>query len=308
LSDGGLLLGIPFLIAVGVAIGWAVRRLWALISRSTRAGPVDFVVVSAAVATLGAFAHSAVDAEWTYPAAMVEGALLLACIAPLRPRTTGRRPVAVSAVASAIVVALLGVNVVALHQWQIDQPHLSESNRTLLAHADTMFGDYRPAERLLRDVVNGRRSAAPDEVQRAIDLTEQPAEIDIHLSLLRVAAGASAGVTPDSIERAERILQQVHGSRSPYVPGLAQIMITAGRLDLARAELRRDVAMQVAARAANPNLLIELRIWAARLGRGADYACLVDSVVSYIGGGAQAVPAPDVRCASKTRVTKDGQR
>lgn len=290
LSDGGLLLGVPFLVAVMVVVLWAFRRFLSLLRR-LRGRQVDVTELSVVLALLGALAHSAVDFDWSHPSILVEAALLAACVAPGVRRPDAAHPRRWrNAVTGASVVALGGLLVMcvpALHQWQLDEPSGLDSTASLLADARAPFGDYRPADIVLLGYVGQVRSATPAQVSSALRLTAADAAVDIHLALLRDAAAAQIGTLPDAISVARAEMAQVDGSIAPYVPDLARVMIAAGDLGSARGLLRGDLQSQIAARALAPDAGYELETWAARLGRGAGYACLVQGISSV--GGSDAV-------------------
>ncbi|MDP9165219.1 MAG: O-antigen ligase family protein, partial [Actinomycetota bacterium] len=75
LSDGGLLLGVPFL-AVLIGSGFGLARVGRRAVRGARAAPVDpgeddsetWLRLGVPVAAAGLLAHSAVDFDWSHPA------------------------------------------------------------------------------------------------------------------------------------------------------------------------------------------------------------------------------------------------
>lgn len=277
-TDGGLLLAVPFLGGLVVLIGWALRRLWVLIAGRSRPPP-DLLVVALTVAALAAFAHSAVDFDWSHPTVMVEAALLTACLAPAYAASArARRTGALTAAATIVVVGSLGVCAVALHQWQIDQPLSSRSPAALLAESNAPFGDFRPAEFLLTEVVSGERTASTAQISQALALTSHEASVDIHSALVRDAAAAQAGLDPAAVAQAQALLSRVDGSTAGYVPDLANVLLSAHQPARAQRVLRRDIASQVRAGSALPDLGQELTIWAQRIGRGAPYACEIKAV------------------------------
>jgi hypothetical protein len=270
LSDGGLLLAVPFLFALVIALFWGLRRLFAALHRPTGGQATDIVGLSVAVALLGGMAHSAVDFDWSHPSILVEFALLAACIAPKGPSRF--RPWACGAALLALGGAL-AVFVPALHHWQVDQPNHELATSRLLADANGAFGDYRPAQAVLNDVAYGDRAMTVGEAGQALALTADEAKVDIHLSLLRDAIGAKYGLTRDPEAAAQRELQHVDGSTAPYVLDLALVELDAGDHDGAAQLLTSDITNQAAAGAASPVLNSELELWAQRLGTGRAYAC-----------------------------------
>lgn len=290
-SDGGLLLGLPFLAAALVVLWWGLRRLW--VSVFARPGPDELIEACVAVALLALLAHSAVDFDWSHPSILVEVGVLSAVVAP---DGRWRSRLRVSAVA---VVALCGTLVVllpALHQWQQNQPIHTYSTDRLLDTADATFGDYRPAEAVLRDYTHGRRSLTVAEAARALALTSSEAKVDLHVALLRDAVGASKALYPDAVARARATLDANGGLSPAFVPDLALVLSSAGEADAAANLLSSDIAAQVAAGAAAPNLTVELQQWALTLGTDGRYACEVERATPLL-GTADGLPKPTAPCA-----------
>jgi hypothetical protein len=195
------------------------------------------------------------------------------------------------------VACLLILLVPALHQWQRDQPNGTRTTASLLDDAGAAFGDYRPAVLVLQQAVGGEGRASRSEIAHALRLTRQAATVSIHTALLRDAAAAQIGQLAAPVAAARAELRHVDGDIAPYVPDLAQVMISAGDLPGARALLSSDLAAQVAARSFAPDAAGELAMWARSLGRGAQYACLLDGV-SKLGGQAlvSGLPRPVAAC------------
>jgi hypothetical protein len=256
-----------------VILWWSLRRLWQ--ARPTRAGPVDVVEISVAVAVLALFAHSAVDFDWSHPAILVEVALLAAAVGPTGQPNRSRGRAATALIA---LVATLGVLLPALHQWQQSQPDIRNSNDHELDKASATFGNYRSAWLVLSYYAHADRPLSTAEAARALDLTAGVASVDLHLALLRDAVGASKGLYPDAVARARASLRPIGGALPPYVPDFALVLSSAGETEAAREVLSRDIAVQVARGRAAPNLRIELLQWAQTLGRGSGYACLLNEV------------------------------
>jgi hypothetical protein len=114
LSDGGLLLGVPFLVAAAIISWWVLRGLWVAVRRW------DFGVNAFVLPlVLGAMLmHSAVDFDWSYPADLMLVAVLAGMVAGRRwstmPRQAdGRRWLMVATVVAGI--GLLAVSAVVAH-------------------------------------------------------------------------------------------------------------------------------------------------------------------------------------------------
>jgi O-antigen ligase len=110
LSDGGFMLGVPFLFACAAAAWWVVSSL------ATAVRARDITVRTVAVPlTLGALlAHSAIDFDWSYAADFLSTAVLAGVLAGTRWSRPGSAPAPgrrmATAVAVAVGVALIGVS------------------------------------------------------------------------------------------------------------------------------------------------------------------------------------------------------
>jgi O-antigen ligase len=76
-SDGGLLLGVPFLLVAAVVCWWVLVALWRAV-RGREFGLMSFAVPLVLAALL---AHSAVDFDWSYPADLLLTAILAGLVA-----------------------------------------------------------------------------------------------------------------------------------------------------------------------------------------------------------------------------------
>lgn len=194
LSDGGLLLGLPLLAAAVMIGASALRRIWRHLASPARES-ADLTVIAMSIAILGALAHSAVDADWTYSAIMMEAAFVAACVVGSASATTTSRLARLTPWLAAFAgVGALAVTAVSLHQWQRSEVGGSYSASALLARSGATFGDYRPAEKLLREYVAGHLTATPDQVERALTDTERDAHIDHDLATLRATARKRSGL------------------------------------------------------------------------------------------------------------------
>jgi O-antigen ligase len=123
LSDGGLLLAVPFLGAVVAVCWWVLRSLGQAVRRRDLSTLGLAVPVSLGVMLV----HSAVDFDWSYAADFVLGAILAGLVLGTRrgetaPRTAPSRRVArVVAVAVLAGVALTGVAAVAARGGDLRQ-------------------------------------------------------------------------------------------------------------------------------------------------------------------------------------------
>jgi hypothetical protein len=298
LSDGGLLLGVPFLLAVAIVLAWALRRVWAAMRRRGEGQGPDIVQLCAGIALLGGLAHSAVDFDWSHPSILVEAALLAACVAPIaRTQPRGGR-IHLRLPAIAVLATVLVVLLPALHEWQADQPNLLRSTDSLLAESNGTFGDYRGAAAVLNDAAHGGRDITSAQAALALASTSNEARVDLHLALLRDAIGAQAGLISDAATDAQRQLRQVDGSIAPYVPDLALVEVDVGETAAARQLLETDIATQEAHGRAAPDLNGEIALWAQRLGTGGVYACEYDTARQLLKetGVSTDLPKPSSAC------------
>jgi hypothetical protein len=276
LTDGGLLLAIPFLAAALIVLSWALRPLWAIVRRRPEASR-DAVLLTCAIALLAGFAHSAVDFDWSHASVLVEAALLAACVAPVAVFKTERRTGVSRYVGYGALLALggvLAVSIPALHEWQVNKPSTLHSNDTLLADGAGPFGNYRPADTVLYGYIYSQRPLTQAQASKALAQTASEAKVDLHLALLRDAVGAETGLIPDAVADARRELQtHVQGSTAPYAQDLVSVLFAAGQDQGAQDLLTSDIRAQVQQGSASPTLVTEIEIWAQRLGSGPAYAC-----------------------------------
>lgn len=297
LSDGGLVLGVPFLFALLIVVLWALRRAWALVAHGP-GGSVDTVNGTIAIALLAAAVHSAVDFDWSHPAILVEFALLAACVAPPVESAVQSRHGRVFAVGGSILLlAIVAMLIPILHRWQIDQPSTLTSPTTLLDDARSTFGDYRPAEEVLYDRSLGMQPVSDRQAADALRLTRRAATIDLHLALLREAIAADIGRDPDAVTHSQALLDEVQGDKSHYTLDLATVMVAAGDNVGARNLLTADLGSQGRAGIATPDSQSELALWADHLGRGSGYACQLKAATHLLDTAAVAsLPRPRSIC------------
>ncbi len=118
LSDGGLLLGVPFLLAVAI-LGWYVVRGLVTAVRRRELTSAGFVVLLCLGALL---VHSAVDFDWSYAADFEVVAVLAGLVAAMHwsrdePQT---RPAPSRLVAGAVLVGVVLTGVAAVAAWPGD--------------------------------------------------------------------------------------------------------------------------------------------------------------------------------------------
>jgi O-antigen ligase len=305
LTDGGLLLGVPFLLTVGL-VGWrAVRRFFsAAWSRGSPGSPFN---AAAAVAVLALMVHSAVDFDWSHPSILVELAVLAACLprrdSPPAPVTGAkvasrwRRPVAATAFAA--IIGALVVSVLSLHAWQRTERGINATlpASTRLAAADAALGDFRPAQSVLQTALDKAASVSDAQARQALTLTARPAHVDLHLWLLRDAVLAQRGQGAHAVADAHQALAHVHGDPAPYTYDLARVLEQAGDKAGTTRLLESDLRGQVTGGAA-PSAPQEL-ILLAQVASPSDYACLYMALTSTLPAGSSwssPVPTPAATC------------
>jgi O-antigen ligase len=297
-ADGGLLLGVPFLVGIAGLLLWALRRAAAPLRRRERNAD-SLLYAAIGIAVLAALAHSAVDFDWSHPAILVELAVLGACVAPTGEVRAGwhRFP---RSVALAGLVGCLGVSVPALHQWQANESSMRQTPSQMLVAADAPFGDFRPAQRVLQDAIGGTPAVTDAQARAALQLTGDEATVDLHLALLREAVAAKLGIARDAVSQARTTLSAVHGSTAPYTLDLATVMAEGGHPAAAQHLLRTDLANQVATGQPTPDLAALLTFWADRFGRGTSYACLLQQVSPIADGLVLTQPRGGVTCQGRS--------
>jgi hypothetical protein len=187
----------------------------------------------------------------------------------------------------------------ALHQWQQSQPNLRYSTDHELDVAGAPFGNFRPARAILYAHVQHGRPLSVDQAARALELTADEAEVDVHDALLRFAVGASTGLYPDAVALAHARLDRIGGLLPPYVPDFALVLSSAGERQASREVLAHDIAAQAAAGAAAPNLNADLVQWAHTFGAGVGYACQLAVARPLLSATTVSdLPTPTASCSS----------
>ncbi|MBV9486387.1 MAG: O-antigen ligase family protein [Frankiaceae bacterium] len=298
-SDGGLLLGLPFLVSVAGFAFWAMRRLLLVFRR--RDGETDPIVAGLAVAVLAAMLHSGVDFDWSHPSILIELCVMAACLAPTgskRPHQSQPRSRLGAVVRGGAIAALVGamvVSVAALHRWQLDQPTTLDPPASLLASGSSTFGDFRPGVQVLQDFLDGTQPVTRGQALTALGQTKDEAAVNLHHALLRLAAQAKLGLVTDSAAAADRVLATVAGTHTPYEMDLVTIRYAAGDTEGAMAMLTGVIAGQAAAGQAAPDLTEAITFWAKHFGTNGRYGCQLDAYVA-LGLNAAAVPKPSAAC------------
>ena len=197
LSDGGLLLGLPFLCGCLAVVAGSLRRF-----ASARRPVEERWLRLALPVALGASAvHSGVDFDWTHPSDFVLSALLAATLLSLPvSRSTRPRWRVVAAVTVPVVLVSAAVGAAAQARWDGTKPDLSGLHgaapavAAARAHAlgTRPLADVRFALDVLRrgsgDGVPADQGVAPADLRWAVDATGRIAQVDRTVQLQRAAA------------------------------------------------------------------------------------------------------------------------
>jgi O-antigen ligase len=243
-SDGGLLLGIPFVLAcalVGITALGVFRR------RRLRLDSETGIATAAAVATLALLAHSAVDLDWSYPATLAMTAIVAALAVAARPAREDRTPrttVVAGRLAAVVVGVALLVSAAGAHAWGaaervshngVAPPGITDAE--LMRRANDTFGSYRPAEAVLRRASQGR-PVQPDVLRAAWRRTAAAAEVSPALALLRARALVLLGDQAAALTATLALLDRLGPTRVESIARDAAVTLAvAGQPERAKALL-----------------------------------------------------------------------
>ncbi|MDX6214564.1 MAG: exopolysaccharide production protein ExoQ [Frankiales bacterium] len=242
LSDGGLVLGLPFLLGCFGALLAGLR----LLLSARRPVAERWLRIAVPIALAGSAAHSAVDFDWSHPSDLLLTALLagLALAVPVRAAGSGRA----RWVAGAAVTVVAGV--LAIAAWHTDHAKAGIAAVTgtpaQRAHALHETGaqplrDYRWAQALL---VTGAGSGGPvtdkgvaaADLRWAVSQTAAAAAVTPDLQLQRARAlvllGSrdEAGLLVDAM-----VARRGRGASGSIADQGAEVLAAAGRTHDARA-------------------------------------------------------------------------
>ncbi|HVA61946.1 MAG TPA: O-antigen ligase family protein [Mycobacteriales bacterium] len=260
-SDGGLLLGVPFLLAC-LAIGTALlRRAWTAFRRDG-----DVVLVGLVLGALALLAHSAVDFDWSYPAlftmtALVAGAALGGArhrrTMPDRGRSGGFRALALLAITAIVATPLLAA---ASTSWSDGtttalERASHESPATAVAAVERAsrrpLGGYRPWATLLEFALpatpGGPLRLPRQVVLQALVGTSAAAQVDRRLAVERVRALALLGEPVAARKALDVALASLHGDLGPVADLVGLAYADLGDRAAARRILVTDLIQSVAA-------------------------------------------------------------
>ncbi|MFL6240726.1 MAG: O-antigen ligase family protein [Actinomycetes bacterium] len=289
LADGGLLLAVPFLLAV-LAAGTALEA--GLLRNLVKGDFDDLVWPAAGVGLFLAMGHAAVDFDWTQPSNLAMAGLLGAVVFAKpgrRPARRGPKRRLLTGALAAAFALLLGFSAYAVHHWdgvnELSAQRVTTANAAhRVAVADSRLRDYRPAQQVLWAYINGTPIDA-SVVRRAVDLTASIGALDRTITLDRATALGRLGDHAAAINLTESALASLRDSAPDY-------WIQAGRAFMAAGERERGRAMlwQAADRAALRNL--PFMYWAAvhalvesdQAGVPRAEACAVSAGIDRFGG------------------------
>jgi len=302
LSDGGLLLGVPFLLAVALAGVRALRTVGRALGplRRTRDEPQMAV---AAVTFLALMAHSGVDFDWSHPSLMIAAAILAAVLFAAgkpSPDATASAVVRRAAPVAVTVLALsLVMSVVTLHAWQRSAD--TGGNKPVsarLAAASSAFGDFRPAKSVLLQAIATPSAVTDAQAHRAVALTAAAARVDYHLRLWRDTVMAQRGEAAVAVADARALIKGLDGPPIPYVLDYAQVLAAAGNHAEAAVVLTDELRRQVTD-GPNSEGAAEVHLLAT-VDNAGDYACAYQQLSGLIAKGSWAaiVPAPTASCGA----------
>jgi O-antigen ligase len=242
LSDGGLVLGLPFLLGCAGVLVAGLRLLL-----SARRQPAErWLRIALPVALLGSAAHSAVDFDWSHPSDLVLTALLAGLVLSFRPVTASRW----RRLPAVLVTLLVPVFVVAAWHWDdtkldIARVHASAAVRAhdLRETGSQPVRDYRWASAVLVEgagasgPVSGH-GVAPADLAWAVNRTAAVAPVAPDIQLLRARALVVLGRKAEAASLVDHVVTQMGRSGAgPVADQAAEVLAAVGRSDDARSLL-----------------------------------------------------------------------
>lgn len=234
LSDGGLLLGLPFLLGCAGCLLAGVRLLL-----SARTQQEDrWLRTALPIALAAAGAHSAVDFDWSHPSDLVLSAVLAGLVLSFRTSgVTSRRWAPV-----VLLGALVPVMAVAAWHWDDTKRDVASTGGSAEAAADHLralgsqpFRDYRwPAGVLTVGV--GRtgpildQGVPQDDLEWALEHTSRIGSVAPDIQLLRARALVVLGRPAQAADIADELVAHLGRANSgPIADKVAYLLDAAGR-------------------------------------------------------------------------------
>jgi hypothetical protein len=241
LSDGGLALGLPFLLACVLGGLAAVRQAYL----GLRASEERWIRFAVPVTLLALMAHSAVDFDWSHPSNLFLCGLLLGCTLALP--TSRNRAVESSRFLLVCALALASTSVVAVARWDGTSLDVGAVRATpamaaitLRSQGSQLFRDFRWGREVLRRSVGGGgpvalNGVAAGDVRWALDATRRMAAVDPALQSLRLRGQMALGDSSGALMGLDGLRVTLGPTRfAPVADGLAWILEAAGDHSAAR--------------------------------------------------------------------------
>jgi hypothetical protein len=246
-SDGGAVLGIPFLLAMLAGLFRVLRLLLGSVRKVSRAG--SRVICGAAALVL--MAHSFIDVDWAYPALFAFGSALLA-VALSRDETVSRAGTpndptrgAVVARALSLVLVVIAIGALAgLERWEQVDSALTASGgqvESLAGLRSPVASDARIEAVIVDASVPGRfdgRLRLPIATAKdALRRSARPARIDGHLQMQRAQVTAATGQPALGIAMGMEVVRRYGVARPYLIAEQAELLNAFGQKEQARALL-----------------------------------------------------------------------
>lgn len=231
-SDGGG----PLLAALALATGIPLLAgLRAIASRSRRRDD-EVLAIGVPLAMLALILHSGVDFDWSYPSLL---AILAGLVVPGReraapPGTVWPRAAAIVAVALLLVSVPAAVRASGLRASAAEVPLWAQPVTSVVPSSGHL--SWLPAASVCRSMLRGGDQA---DLRTALDCTERAAADNPGLQMDRAKALVVTG-RPDAGTALAAAVAGAYAERRPMLLlGQADVLVTAGRVEAARAILLR---------------------------------------------------------------------
>ncbi|MCW2671726.1 MAG: hypothetical protein JWP14_315 [Frankiales bacterium] len=242
LSDGGLVLGLPFLAGCAGCLVAGLRLLLSACRQPTE----RWLRIALPVALFGSAAHSAVDFDWSHPSDLVLTALLAGLVLSFRPVAAGRW----RRLPAVLVTLLVPVFVVGAWHWDDTKLDIARMHGSAAARAHDLretgsqpARDYRWASAVL---VEGAGAGGPvtghgvarSDLAWAVDRTAAVAPVAPDIQLLRARALVVLGRNGEAASLVDHVVNELgRTGAGPVADQAAEVLAATGRSDDARALL-----------------------------------------------------------------------